>query len=157
MNRQELTALRDAIDLTLALPDSVREMLAHWLTPATAKPNGHDAHPPVPTPTPRAAPTPRPAASKPHAAKRKIHDNPANARSAERRLLAAMRDRPGASVETLAEIVGAGRSTCGERLRRLAGQELIEKDQDGRWRVKTEEPRPTAPREEPGPTPPPSS
>jgi DNA-binding Lrp family transcriptional regulator len=28
----------------------------------------------------------------------------------------------------LAEIVGAGRSTCGERLRRLAAQELIEKD-----------------------------
>jgi hypothetical protein len=78
--------------------------------------------PPVPTPPPKAAPTPRPAASKPH-------DNPADARAAERRLLAAMRDHSRASVERLAEIVGAGRSTCGERLRRLAAQALIERTQ----------------------------
>ena len=66
MTREELVQLRDAIDMTLALPDSIRELLAQWLTPAAAKPNGHDPHPPVPTPTPKAAPTPRPAASKPH-------------------------------------------------------------------------------------------
>jgi hypothetical protein len=87
MNREELTALRDAIDMTLALPDSIRELLAQWLTPAAAKPNGHDHRPPVPPPRPKAAPMPRPAASKPHTAKR--HDNPAHARAAERRLLAA--------------------------------------------------------------------
>jgi hypothetical protein len=46
MTREELTALRDAIDITLALPDSIRELLAQWLTPATAKSNGRDPHPP---------------------------------------------------------------------------------------------------------------
>ena len=116
---------------------------------ASAKRNGHDPRPPVPTPAPKAAPTPRPTASKSGTAKR---DNPAHARAAERRLLAAMRDHPGASVEKLAEAAGAGRSTCGERLRRLAAQELIEKDANGHWRVKAEEPRPSAPREEPRPT-----
>jgi hypothetical protein len=89
VNREELTALRDAIDITLALPGSIRELLAQWLAPAAAKPNGHDPHPPVPTTPPKAAPAPRPAASKPPAAKR--YDNPAHPRAAERRLLAAMR------------------------------------------------------------------
>lgn len=31
MTREELVALRDAIDITLALPDSIRELLAQWL------------------------------------------------------------------------------------------------------------------------------
>jgi hypothetical protein len=130
VNREELVQLRDAIDMTLALPDSVRELLAQWLAPAAAKSNGHDLRPPVPQPPPKAAPTPRPAASKPHTAKR--HDNPANARVAERRLLAAMRERPGLSSASLAKVVGAGLSTTKERLRRMGAQELIEKAPDGR-------------------------
>jgi hypothetical protein len=144
MTREELTALRDAIDMTLALPDSIRALLAQWLAPAAAKPNGHDPHPPVLPPTPKAAPTPRPAASKPHAAKR--YDNPAHARAAERRLLAAMREHPGLSAASLAKVVGAGLSTTKERLRRMGAQALIEKGADGRWRVKAEELR------EPGPS-----
>jgi hypothetical protein len=143
MTREELIALRDAIDVTLALPDSVRELLAQWLAPAAAKPNGHDPHPPVPAPTPKVAPTPRPAASKPHAAKH--YDNPAHARAAERKLLAVMREHPGLSVASLAKVVGAGLSTTKERLRRMGAQELIEKDPDGRWRVKGEEPGPQQP------------
>jgi hypothetical protein len=143
MTREELTTLRDAIDLTLALPDSVRELLAQWLAPAVAKPNGHDPHPLVPTPTPKAA-------SKPHAAKR--YDNPAHARAAERRLLAAMREHPGLSSASLAKVVGAGLSTTKERLRRMGAQELIEKDPAGRWKLKGEEPRFPSAREEPGPT-----
>lgn len=144
MTREELVQLRDAIDMTLALPDSLREMLAQWLAPETVRPNGHDPHPPVPM----AGPTPRPAVSKPHAIKR--HDNPPHARAAERKLLAAMRERPGLSAASLAKIVGAGASATKERLRRMGAQELIEKDPDGHWRVKAEEPRPTAPREELG-------
>jgi Winged helix-turn-helix DNA-binding len=140
MTREELTALRDAIDMTLALPDSLRELLAQWLAPAAAKPNGHDPHPPVPTPTPKAAPTPRPAASKPY-------DNPAHARAAERKLLAAMREHPGLSAASLAKAVGAGLSTTKESLRRMGAQELIEKDPAGRWRVKTEEPREAGPQQ----------
>jgi Winged helix-turn-helix DNA-binding len=151
VNREELVQLRDAIDLTLALPDSIRELLAQWLTPAAAQSNGHDPHPSVPSPTPKAAPTPRPAASKPHASKR--HDNPANARAAERRLLAAMRERPGLSSASLAKVVGAGLSTTKERLRRMGAQELIEKAPDGRWQVKGEEPSPPVQGEKvPGPT-----
>ena len=148
MTREELAALRDAIDMTLALPDSIRELLAQWLMPAAAKPNGHDPHTPVPVPS-KAAPEPRPAASKPHVVKR--HDNPAHARTAERKLLAAMREHPGASAASLAKLAGAGLSTTKERLRRMAAQELIEKAPDGHWRVKGEEPRPPVPREEPGP------
>jgi hypothetical protein len=145
MTREELTALRDAIDMTLALPDSIRELLAQWLAPAAAKPNGHGPHRPVPPPTPKAAPTPCSVASKPY-------DNPAHARAAERRLLAAMRERPGLSAASLAKIVGAGLSTTKERLRRMGSQELIEKAPDGRWRVRGDEPRSTASaREEPGP------
>jgi hypothetical protein len=49
MNREELVQLRDAIDMTLALPDSVRELLAQWLAPGVSKPNGHDPHPPPPS------------------------------------------------------------------------------------------------------------
>ena len=40
LTREELTALRDAIDMTLALPDSIRELLAQWLAPEATKPNG---------------------------------------------------------------------------------------------------------------------
>jgi hypothetical protein len=132
MTREELTALRDAIDLTLALPDSIRALLAQWLAPETAKPNGHDPHPPTPIATLKTAPMPRPAASRPY-------DNPAHARAAERRLLAAMREHPGLSAASLAKVVGAGLSTTKERLRLMGAQELIEKASDGRWKVKSEE------------------
>src|ERR1700722_7391379 len=53
MTREELTALRDAIDITLALPDSIRELLAQWLAPKAAKPNGHDPYPLCPRRRPR--------------------------------------------------------------------------------------------------------
>ena len=39
MNRAELGALRDAIDTILNWPDSVRDQIAQWLQPNTAKPN----------------------------------------------------------------------------------------------------------------------
>ena len=107
-------ALRDAIDVTLALPDSIREILAQWLSPAATKPNGHDHLPSAPSPTSKAAPTPRPTAPQ-------TYDNPAHARTAERKLLAAMRERPGLSTASLAKVVGAGLSTTKERLRRCAG------------------------------------
>jgi hypothetical protein len=127
MTREELIALRDAIDLTLALPESVRELLAQWLAPAAVKPNGHDH-----------APAPRQAASRPA---RKPYDNPANARAAERKLLAALRDNPGFSAARLAVLVGAGVSATKERLRRMGAQELLEKGLDGKW-------RPIAPKEQ---------
>jgi hypothetical protein len=51
MTRDELAALRDAIDTVLTWPDAVRAEVARWLTPA-AKPNGRDPHPPPHPPTP---------------------------------------------------------------------------------------------------------
>ena len=86
-----------------------------------------------PRPPPRRAQPPRSPAAK-------RHDNPAHARAAERKLLAAMRERPGLSAASLAKVVGAGLSTTKERLRRMGAQELIEKAPDGRWKLKAEEP-----------------
>ena len=111
-----------------------------------ARAGGREAQWPRPSPpcapaVAKAAPSPRPTAPKPHAAKR--HDNPAHARAAERKLLAAMRERPGLSAASLAKAVGAGLSTTKERLRRMGAQELIEKAPDGRWQVKGEKPRST--------------
>ena len=74
-----------------------------------------------------------------------------------------MREHPGAGAGSLAKLAALGLSTTKERLRRMAAQDLIEKAPDGHWRVKGDEastraqPRPTAPGEEPGPTPPLSS
>jgi hypothetical protein len=108
-------------------------MLAQWLAPATAKPNGGDPQPPVPTP-PKAAPTPRPTASKPYAA-----------RAAEYRLLAAMRDSLGLSANALAKAASASRSATSERLRRLAARGSIENDAAGRWRIAGADARPPPP------------
>jgi hypothetical protein len=51
MNREELSALRDALEAVLAWPPAVRTEVARWLTPAAAKGNGVDLHPPI-APTP---------------------------------------------------------------------------------------------------------
>jgi hypothetical protein len=131
MTHDELVALRDALDVVLALPDSLRKLLAQWLTPAAAKPNGDDPRPPVPTPPPRAV--------KVSAARRA---EPTSAKTAERELIAAMRAYPGLSVIALANAAGSSRSATGERLRRLAARGLVEKDATGRWKLKREEPRP---------------
>ncbi len=132
MNRDELAALRDAIDLTLALPDSIRELLAQWLAPETTKPNGHDPHPPPLAPASAKALSGK---SSPLAQKAE-----AQARASEQRLLAAMRANPGASVDGLAKAAGANRSSTGERLRQLAGRGAVEKDPAGRWRIAEEKP-----------------
>jgi hypothetical protein len=47
MDKDELIALRAAIDELLAWPDQVRDQVARWLAPPkAAKPNGRDPHPP---------------------------------------------------------------------------------------------------------------
>jgi len=135
MTREELTALRDAIDITLALPDSIREMLAQWLAPAAAKPNGHDPHPSVPTAPPKSR-----------------HPKSAfAAKTAEKRLLEALRDNPGLSIAALANAIGSSRSATGERLRQLAARGMVEKDPAGRWKLKGEATQPSMQSEEPRP------
>jgi hypothetical protein len=136
MTRKELIQLRDAIDMTLALPDSLRELLAQWLAPAAAKPNGRDPRPLAP------APVPRPRRGK----------LPVSAKVAEQRLLEAMRDNSELTVIALANAVNLGRSPTGERLRQLAERGVVEKSATGRWKLKAE-----AAGEEAGPTLAPSS
>jgi hypothetical protein len=138
MTREELTALRDAIDITLALPDSIREMLAQWLAPAAAKPNGQDPHPP-------------PIAPKLNAAKALVAAKDVHARAAEQKLLAVLRDHPGSSAGSLARASGGALSSTKHRLARLAERGQVEKDAAGRWRLKGEEPRPPTQGEAPGP------
>ena len=129
MTRQELIQLRDAIDVTLALPDSLRALLAQWLAPETAKPNGRDPNPPGPAPA-KATP-----------------DNALSKRTAELRLLEAMRASPGSSVSGPAKAAAANRASTRERLQQLAARGKVEKDAGGLWRLKAEEPeaRPTSP------------
>jgi Winged helix-turn-helix DNA-binding len=130
MTREELIALRDAIDLTLALPDNIRELLAQWLAPAVAKPNGHDHHPPVLMSTPRVIKV-----------QVKRIRKPTPAQGAERTLLEAMRDNPGLSIVALANAAGSSRTATGERLRQMAMRGVVEKDLTGRWKLRGEEPR----------------
>ena len=68
----------------------------------------------------------------------------ARTESIERQLLAATRERPGASASDLAAATGATRSATIGRLYRLAQRGAIEKARSGHWRVKLEKsPRPT--------------
>jgi hypothetical protein len=133
MDREELTALRDAIDVLLKLPDGVRMQLVRWFAPTVAKPgNGHDPHPPPHPPTP-------------YVGKSKRGRPQTSAKTAERKLLAAMADNPGLSVIALANAAGSSRSATGERLRQMALRGVVEKDLTGRWKLKGEEPRPPGP------------
>jgi hypothetical protein len=137
VNREELVQLRDAIDMALALPDSIRELLVRWL--GASKPNGHDPHPPT-------------IASEPRRAKARRRKSTFSAKTAERKLLAAMADNPGLSVIALANAAGSSRSATGERLRQMALRGMVEKDITGRWKLKGEEPRPLPAGQDQGPT-----
>jgi hypothetical protein len=146
MTREELVQLRDALDVTLALPDSIRELLAQSLAPpkASRPGKGHDPHPPPP-PVGNGSGI----VSEPQRRAKRHRRKPISARTAERKLIEAMRDNPGLTVIALANAAGSGRSTTGERLRQLADRGVVEKDTTGRWKLKVQE-------KEPGPTSPPS-
>ena len=138
MDREELTAVYNALNALLGLSDDMLEQVAKWISPATAKGNGHD-------------PDPLPAANG-HAQKEQpLRQSPApyvgkirrgrpktSAKTAERKLLEAMQANPGLSVIALANAAGSSRSATGERLRRLALTGKVEKDHAGRWKLKAE-------------------
>ena len=143
MNQADLVALRDAINTLLAWPPAVLDEVARWLAPDAAKPNGRDPHPigngsgTIPEP-PRPPPAPYGGKSK--------HGRPKNsAKTAERKLLAAMADNPNSTVIALANAAGSSRSGTGERLRMMALRGLVTNDLTGRWKLKVEEPRPPDP------------
>jgi hypothetical protein len=125
MDRAELVVLHAALETVLAWPDTVRDQVAAWLAPAAAgaaKGNGLD-HRRVPMT----------ATAPPRQAKRK--PNAFSAKTAERKLLEAMRDNPSMSVVGLANASNASRSGTGERLRQLAERGVVEKSATGRWRL----------------------
>jgi hypothetical protein len=133
MDRDELTALRDAIDVLLKCPDAVRAQFMKWFSPEAAKPgNGHDPHPPSHL-------------QAPYVGKSKRGRPKTSTKTAERKLIAAMADNPGLSVIALANAAGSSRSATGERLRQMALRGMVEKDITGRWKLKGEEPRPSGP------------
>lgn len=126
-------SLRDAIDLALALPDSVRTLPAQWLLDDIPKSNGLDLPPPS-------------AAPKPHPAKAKSSAKPSSrsVKAGEKKLLAALRESPNQGAGALARVSGGARSSTQERLKRLAARGAIEKTVEG-WRIAGEEARPTPP------------
>ncbi len=143
MNREELVALRTALDAVLTWPDAVRAEMARWLAVENPKPNGLDRHPPS------TAPTLRPAEAR-------RGRSPAAAKAGEQRLIATMRESPGLSVAALARAAASSRSRTGERLRQLAAEGTVEKDAAGRWRIAGADVRPPPPEAEARPPPPPS-
>jgi hypothetical protein len=64
VDRQELMALRDVLDVLLKLPDSMHGQIVRWLTPEAPKPNGHDPHPPPVLTSPRRARVRKPTSAK---------------------------------------------------------------------------------------------
>ena len=140
MTRNELAALRDAIDTVLTWPPAVLAEVARWLTPAAPQPgNGLDPHPPpIELRSGESAAIPSVAALSKRPGKARPA-KPSPAKAAEQRLLTAMRENPGLSVNALANAAGSSRSATGERLRGLASRGLVEKDSGGHWRLKAEE------------------
>jgi hypothetical protein len=140
---------RALIDAFLALPEDLRAEVSRLLASGSPKPNGHDPRPVhgdgVASPPTRSQPSP-------HSGKARRRKSIFSAKTAERKLIAAMQDNPGLSVIALANAAGSSRSATGERLRQLAARGTVEKDPAGRWRLKGEEPRSPAQREEARPT-----
>jgi hypothetical protein len=146
MDRQELTALRDVLDLVLQLPDNVRTQVAAWIAPEPApKPgNGLDPHPPR-FQSVDADSTPRRAKAPPQ--------TKFNTRTTELRLLRALRESPtGLTAGALARSVGGAHTTTAVRLRDMGARGLIEKDAEGLWRLAGDEAIPTSQRADVGPT-----
>ena len=120
MNRAELGALRDAIDMVLGWPDSVRHQIAKWLQTDAANPNGDGP-----------GRLSRSRSNRPPGFKPGVGESAAR----ERALLEAMRDDPEAGVVQWAKTTRCDKSAVSMRLGRLAKRGLVERDGNGRWRL----------------------
>jgi hypothetical protein len=120
VNRAELGALRDAIDTILSWPDSVRGLIAQWLQPDAAKPNGAN-------PSRKS----RPPSNRPSGFKSGVGESAAR----EQALLEAMRDHPEAGVVQWAKATRCDKSAVSMRLGRLAKRGVVERGDNGRWRL----------------------
>jgi hypothetical protein len=127
----------------------VRELLTQWIAPQArwlapearskertvplifSKPNGRDPHPPPIAPTGKGSETEgfsSRRAPTPYAGKARHGRPPISAKAHEQRLLEALQEHSGASVNALARAAGANRSSTGERLRGLASRGVVTKD-----------------------------
>ena len=120
MNRAELGALRDAIDMILTWPDSVRDQIAQWLQTDTSKPKGADP-----------GRLSRSRSNRPPGFKPGVGESAGR----EQALLEAMRDDPEAGVVQWAKTTRCDKSAVSMRLGRLAKRGLVERDGNGRWRL----------------------
>jgi hypothetical protein len=120
VNRAELGALRNAIDIILNWPDPVRDQVAQWLQTDASKPNGAD---------PGRLSHPR--SNRPPGFKPGVGESAAR----ERALLEAMRDHPEAGVVQWAKAARCDKSAVSMRLGRLAKRGVVERDGNGRWRL----------------------
>ena len=120
MNRAELGALRDTIDTILTWPDSVRDQIAQWLQTGASKPNGADPGRLF-----------RSRSNRPSGFKPSVGESAAR----EHALLEAMRDDPEAGVVQWAKTTRCDKSAVSMRLGRLAKRGLVERDDNGRWRL----------------------
>jgi hypothetical protein len=152
MSRVNVISLHSAFEQVRKWPVPVREEVLRWLAPGVL--TALRRHPPVAATIATASqPTEEwpevwraPRKQKPPSKPKPLRPHkPDRARILELELLEAMRGHPGASVAELAAIAGVGKSRALWRLHALAERSAIEKDAEGHWRVKLEEPR------EPGP------
>jgi hypothetical protein len=118
VDRDELGALRDAIDTILSWPDPVRDQIAQWLQPKTAKPNA--AHHGTPSS---------------HSSRHRGVGPGVEEAACELALLDAIRDHPEAGVVQWAKATQCEKSAVSMRLGRLARRGVVERDSEGRWRV----------------------
>jgi hypothetical protein len=120
VDRAELGALRDAIDMILTWPDSVRGQVAQWLQTDALKPNRADP-----------GRLSRFRSNRPRGFKPGVGESAAR----ERALLEAMRDDPEAGVVQWAKTTHCDKSSVSMRLGRLAKRGVVERDGNGRWRL----------------------
>jgi hypothetical protein len=120
VNRAELGALRDAIDMVLGWPDSVRHQIAKWLQTDAANSNGAGS-----------GRLSRSRFNRRHGSKPGVGESTAR----EQALLEAMRDHPEAGVVQWAEATRCDKSAVSMRLGRLAKRGVVERDGNGRWWV----------------------
>jgi hypothetical protein len=120
VDRAELGVLRDAIDTILTWPDSVRGQVAHWLQTDVSKPNRADP-----------GRLSRSRSNRPPGLKPSVGESAAR----EHALLEAMRDDPEAGVVQWAKATRCDKSAVSMRLGRLAKRGLVERDDNGRWRL----------------------
>jgi hypothetical protein len=140
MNREELRALRSAIDSVLSWPESVIVEVARWLAnPPKASGNGHvagngvDRH--AAKRVPKASRLGNPNFRKPP---------PHEVKAAEAALLEAVHAHPGTSAPELAASAGQTTSGAIKRLGRMAKRGEVEKA-NGAWRAAGAQPAPFAP------------